>query len=175
MKTKTQVILSIMHVVFWVTFVGMCIRTGAVVISFIVSLFINSDGAKNLYMGFDLSGLYNHGYWHYIGFMMMIISIMSQKALISYLVIKIFMQMNVDRPFSRKVSELITRISHVALSAGLMALAAGFYSGWLNHRGVNMNEEWGSSELLFLAGVIFIIAQIFKKGIEIQSENELKV
>jgi hypothetical protein len=32
-----------------------------------------------------------------------------------------------------------------------------------------------SGETLFLAGVVFVIAQIFKKGVEIQSENELTI
>jgi hypothetical protein len=33
----------------------------------------------------------------------------------------------------------------------------------------------GTGEFLFLAGIVFVIAQIFKRGIEIQTENELTV
>jgi len=32
-----------------------------------------------------------------------------------------------------------------------------------------------SSDFIFLAGVIFIFAQIIKRGIEIQSENNLTI
>jgi len=38
-----------------------------------------------------------------------------------------------------------------------------------------MKGELISGEIHLLAGVIFVISQIFKKGVEIQSENELTV
>lgn len=32
-----------------------------------------------------------------------------------------------------------------------------------------------SAEFVFMAGVVFVMSQIFKKGVEIQTENELTV
>lgn len=46
---------------------------------------------------------------------------------------------------------------------------------WMRQNGLPIPENWISGEFIFLAGVIFIIAQIFKKGIELQSENELTI
>ncbi len=40
---------------------------------------------------------------------------------------------------------------------------------------IKFELDCGSSEFLFMAGIIFIIALIFKRGVEIQSENELTI
>jgi hypothetical protein len=53
---KTNQILQILKVASWIMFIGLCIKTGAMIISFFVSLFINPEGAKDLYMGMNLSG-----------------------------------------------------------------------------------------------------------------------
>ncbi len=43
------------------------------------------------------------------------------------------------------------------------------------HRGVVTELHWESAGYLFMAGIIFIIALLFERGIEIQSENELTI
>jgi len=47
--------------------------------------------------------------------------------------------------------------------------------GWLAKTLPSMQENYISGEFIFLAGVVFVIAQVFKKGVEIQTENELTV
>jgi hypothetical protein len=40
----------------------------------------------------------------------------------------------------------------------------------------NVNQFWGDSQAFILMGaIIYIIATIFKKGVEIQNENDLTV
>jgi len=36
-------------------------------------------------------------------------------------------------------------------------------------------ESIEAGEILFMAGLVFVIAQIFKRGVEMQAENELTV
>ncbi|MBN2635649.1 MAG: DUF2975 domain-containing protein [Prolixibacteraceae bacterium] len=38
-----------------------------------------------------------------------------------------------------------------------------------------MNDSWNTGPFLFMAGLVFVISQIFKRGVEIQSENDLTV
>lgn len=175
MKTRTQTILIIMNVIFWVTFVGLCIKTGALLISFCVSLFVNTAGSKDLYLGLDLSELYGHSPAQYVSIVSLMVAMNALKTYITYLVIKIFSKINLANPFSTKVAALITKISHVALGTGILALVAQGYSKWLLNHGHTVGEDWGASEFLFLAGIIFIIAQVFNKGIELRSENELTI
>lgn len=172
---KTNQVLNVMKVVTWIIFIGLCIKTGAILISTFISLFINPDAAKNLYLGLDLSQLYNVNIWYYINIISFIIVLSGMKAYLFYLVIKIFLKINLEQPFNSQMMTLIRKISHVALGIGIVALIAEAYSNRLLHRGMEVPKQWGGEEFLFLAGIIFILGLVFKRGIEIQSESELTI
>jgi hypothetical protein len=174
MKTKTQRILAIMHVVAWFIFIGLCIQTGAMLISFVVSLY-NPVAAKNLYMGLNFFSLEQYDHDAYITVACFAICICAAKAFITYLTILIFMKINLSNPFSDEVAGLVQRISIVAFVTGLFAIIAASYSDWLIKKGVPIPYDWAAGELLLLAGVIFVIAQVFKRGMELQAENDLTV
>lgn len=175
----TKQILRIMNILVWVVFIGSCIQTGAILYSFFVSLFINQEGSKNLYMGLNLSELYNYSIRQYVTMVLYIICLSALKAFIAYLVIKIFLKINFVHPFSTTVTALITKIGYVASGIGILALIGTAYSEWLIKRGVRLpplHYYLGDAAVfLFFGGIIFIIALVFKRGIEIQSENELTV
>nr|WP_294935419.1 DUF2975 domain-containing protein [uncultured Flavobacterium sp.] len=179
MKTKTKQILSVMHVIAWIIFLGLCIKTGAILYSTFVSLYINPVGAQNLHLGLDLSGLYNFDKGHYVSLVLFIVLLSALKALIFYLLIKIFLKINFVHPFSTEVSVLISRISYIALSIGILTLIANSYCDWLTKGGISFPDLadylGGAGEFLLLGGIVFMIAQVFKRGMEIQSENELTV
>ena len=179
MKTKTKQILSVIHVIAWIIFLGLCIKTGAIIYSTFVSLYINPVGAQNLHLGLDLSGLYNFDKGHYVSLVLFIVLLSALKALIFYLLIKIFLKINFIHPFSTEVSVLISRIGYIALSVGIITMVANEYCDWLANRGVTFPDLadylGGAGEFLLLGGTVFMIAQVFKRGIEIQSEIELTV
>jgi len=179
MKSKTQPILKVLNVISWIIFIGLCIRTGAILFSFFVSLFMNAEGAKNLYNELNLSGLLNYDKVWYIIIVMMIVLISVLKAWIFYFVIKIFLKINFVNPFSEPVAKLISRIGYFALFIGILSIMATSYCNWLAKKGVvfpDLNHYIGMGvEHILFAGVIVFIAQVFKRGIEIQSENELTV
>ena len=175
MQTSTKQLLTIMKIITWVIFIGLCIKTGALLTSFFVSLFINAEGSKNLYLGLDLSALYGFNQRHYIAIGSLIILNMGLKAFIFYLVLSVFLKTNFVQPFSPKVAELITKIAVVTIITGVLAVLANGYSDWLYKRGVPVDQHWGSAEFLFMGGILFVIALIFKRGIEIQSENDLTI
>lgn len=176
MSTNSNSVVKIMNVVFWIVFIGLCIKTGAIITSFCVSLFVNAQGAGDLYMGLDLSELYAFSQYHYIGTVSLLIALYGIKAFIAYLVVKIFMKFNFSSPFNHEVTDLISRISHWALEAGVLAIIASGYTKWLtNHQGISVPIDWAGEEILFFAGVLYIISLVFKKGTELQTENELTV
>ena len=175
MTTNTSVLLKAMNVIFWILFIGLCIQTGALLISFFVSLFIHSEGASDLYMGLDLSSLYSFDLRHYVSMMSLIIFLSAMKAYLAFLVVRIFMKFSFSSPFNARVIALISSISHLALGAGIVAFIAEGYDKWLFKKGVSIDQSWDSGAFLFLAGIIFIIAEVFKKGYELKKENDLTV
>lgn len=175
MKTNATFVLKTMHVVFWVLFIGLCIETGTVLISFLVSEFINPGVTERLYLGRDLLALKRSSGLHYVGIVSFSVYFLAVKAYLAYLVILIFQKLDFAAPFSSEIAALITRISHVALGAGVVALAANGYAKWAYDSGEVGIPRWSGGEFLFLAGIIFIIAQVFQRGTDIQSENALTV
>jgi hypothetical protein len=49
------------------------------------------------------------------------------------------------------------------------------HSGWLSEISGKQFGNEVPRDFIFIAGLVFIISQIFKRGVEIQSENELTV
>ena len=175
MATSTSFIMKTMNVIFWIIFIGLCIKTGAILYSFFVSMVINPVASQNLYSGLNLSGLYNFGIEHYCIIVSMLIILTGLKAYIGYRVVNIFIEMKMEKPFSEGVNNIITKISQIALWAGVLAIVAQAYSKWLIKMDVEIPIDWAYGEILFFAGIIYLIAQVFKKGIELQSENDLTV
>ncbi|OON67936.1 DUF2975 domain-containing protein [Hymenobacter sp. CRA2] len=175
MKTDSTHVLKILHVVFWVLFIGFCIQIGSVLISFLVSKFSNPAGAQNLSMGLNLLSLKSYSEAHYAGVVSLIVYFLVVKAYMAYLVIQIFRRLDFAVPFSAEVAALITQISHVALGAGVVGLGAARYSKWLMKSGAVEALTWPGGEFLLLAGIIFLIARVFQKGADIQAENALTV
>lgn len=178
MRTSTKQILTFMNIVFWVVFIGLLIKTGAFLFSFGATL-LNPQAAKNFYDGLDLSGLRAYSFRHYINLVSLLVFLSGLKAYMAYLVIRIFSTINFQHPFSTDVASRIEKISYIALGTGFLTVIAVGYSKWLVKVGVLsfdvLRELGGSAEFIFLAGIIFMIAQVFKRGIELQSENELTI
>lgn len=176
MKSNTKIILKVMHVLSWITFIGLCINTGTLLYAIIASTLINPEGIIDPLNGFDFFALKKLGttYFSNVSSLVIIISIL--KTYMFYLVIRIFTKINLTHPFSSIMPNLLSKISYVAFSIGLLSYIATSYSSSLPQR-INGFAELtnGFHEFIFFAGIIFIISLIFQKGIEIQSENELTI
>lgn len=175
MQMETKQILKVVGVVAWILFIGLCIRTGAFIISFFVSLAINSQAANDLYAGMNLSELLLFSKTHYIVLVSLVIILSGLKAYLFYWVVKIISKINIDIPFSKSIGEIIMKMSAIALQIGITAVIANSYAKWIMKKGIRFSYDAGETEFLFLAGILFVIAVIFKKGIELQQENELTI
>lgn len=181
MKKSTKTVLKITNILSWIIFIGLCIQTGAFLFSYSVSMFSNSEGAKNINLDLNLFELYQNSMLYYSILVFILVLISGLKAYLFYFVIKIFLKLNYTHPFSNEILLLITKISYTALAIGVIAVLAKKYCEVLISQGIhlpvlNLEKYMGSgSEYLFMAAIIFAIAQIFKRGIELQSENELTI
>lgn len=172
---KTDSVLKVMNILFWIAFVGLSIKTGAILFSYIMSMVNGGTGASNLYLGLDLSLLYDFGNLAYSYIVLLFIIVTGLKAYIAYLVVRIFMRFSFSSPFEHSITESIARISQVAVAAASITIVARAYSEYIISRGIPVPLEWGSSEILLFAGVIYIITKVFERGTEIQQDNELTV
>jgi hypothetical protein len=173
-KTRTEQILAVMHILAYVAFVGLLIKTGAILISYGVSC-VNPEAAKNLYKGEDLYNLREFNFWHYSLSVSFMAAFSGMKALVAFLVINALSKVNLMNPFRIDVALILERISHVLLGAWLVAMLSNAHAAWLLKRTGALQVDFAAGEFIFMAGLVFIISQVFKRGVEIQSENDLTV
>lgn len=180
MKTNTKQILNVLSVVSWITFIGLCIQTGTIIFNFIYS-FSNPLVAENFDSGLDLTNLYNSNIGMYSYIVSFLIILSGLKAYIFFLVIRIFLTVNFKEPFKTKLASLITSISYLAFTVWALSVVSNSSAANLVDKGIDLSvmdlQKYigGSSEFFFLGMILFIISQIFKRGIELQSENELTI
>jgi len=174
MKTRTETILTIMHVLSWMAFIGYFIEGGAMLTSYVVSIG-NPEGAKNLYMGFSLYNVRQYDFWQYTFAVSFVLAQLGLKAYTAWLVITVLRTIKMANPFTVEVSNLLERISYFILVTWVIAMLSNSQINWLSKRLDGLEGKLVSGEFILLAGVVFIMSQIFKKGVEIQTENELTV
>lgn len=171
---KTNKIINVVTVVTWVIFIGLCIRAGAIVLAFIRS-FVIEQAPASLYPALELMELQLYHTTHYVIFTILIIWVAMVKAYLFYLVIKALSQLNVSEPFSEAIGKLISKMAQNSLLIGLLALLTQTYAKILLKQPISFSYQGGETEFIFLAGVLYVIALIFKRGIELQAEHELTV
>jgi hypothetical protein len=174
MRTKTEQILAAMNILSQVVFIGLLIQAGAILVSYGVSI-TNPNGARNLYMGLDLYNLRQFNFWHYTLTISFMVALPILKAYVAFLVVKAIARIKLSNPFRIEVSRLLERISYFIFGIWVLAMLYNAHIAWLSKITTGLQQNWISGEFILLAGVIFVISQIFKKGVEIQSENELTV
>lgn len=172
---RTKRIFNIMNILSWIIFIGYCIKAGAIAIVSVIALFGNKKATENLYMGIDLSNLYEYSSSHFVITILILIVIAGLSAYLFYLLIVVFKTLNLDKPFKSQVVQVIFKISYVAFAIGLVGIVANSYTIWLRSKVFFTQLDIGTSAYIFMAGVVFIVASLFKRATEIQSENELTI
>ncbi len=176
---NTLRILKIINVFVWLIFIGLCIATGAFIYTTILSLTKNPQAAENLYMGIGASNLLAYSRFHFVSLLTLVIISYGLKATLFYCIIKIISRISMVHPFRMEIAILITNISYISLFIGIFSILSEAYIRWIMSKGVELSNydimTSGSLEFLLLAGIVFVIAQIFKRGIELQNENELTI
>ncbi len=167
-----------MYVISWIIFIGLCTEAGGIIINAIISLYRNPDSASYI----NLSDLYKHdvGYFLVESLFMSIVAVM--RACLFYLIIKLLQdeKLNLSNPFNHETGSFIFKASSLALGIGLFSFWGVKNTAWLMNQGIKMPDIQylrlgGADVWLFMGVTLYIIAQIFKRGIEIQEENELTV
>lgn len=178
MSQTKNLVFTVVKIVAWLIFVGLCIETGGLIVNFFFSLF-KPEFVGNLYQKLDLTQMYKESKMAFFGVYSFILFISILKVWLFYTVIKLVHKMDLNKPFNSFVSKQISQISYFTISIGLLSHIAREIVKTLLHHGFvpeNLNQFWVDSQAFILMGaVIYIIAVIFKKGIELQNENDLTI
>jgi len=164
----------VMKILSWLAVAGFIVQAGAILISYGVS-WVNPDGAKNMYKGLDLYKLRQFNFSYYTSLVVFMVTLLLLKSFVWYLVTRTLSKISLSNPFTMEVARRLEKISYVLIGTWVVGILSNMYSNWLLKKTGQLFESTSVDELFFMAGLVFIISQVFKRGIEIQSENELTV
>jgi len=156
----------------------LCIEAGGLIVNFIFSIY-KPEFVQHLYQKLDLSEMYNRSKLAFFGMYSFILVVALLKAYLFYIVVMLMHKIDLSKPFSSFVSEQIIKISYCTFFIGILSYIARQIARNLQHRSYaidNLNQFWADSQaFILMAAVVYVIATIFKKGVEIQNENDLTV
>ena len=178
MSNANNIVFTALKIIAWIIFVGLSIEAGGLIVNFIFTVY-NPDFVGNLYQKLDLSDLYERSSSAFYAMYSFILVIAMLKASLFYEVIRLVTQFDLLKPFSTFVSKKITQISYFTFSIGLLSYIARQTAKNLSHRGYEidtLNQFWADSQaFILMAAVIYVIANIFSKGVDMQNENDLTI
>lgn len=170
---KTEKILKVMNFFSWFAFIGLMIKAGAFLVIYFISI-ENPEASKNLYEGMNLFEYREHNFTHYSFIIAYKIVLYAVEAYIAYLVIQLLKNLNIKQPFNVAVHQFMQRISYGIFYLWIIAIIHNTHMQLIGKKH-NFELYLFSSDFVFLSIVIFIFAQIVKRGIDIQTENELTI
>lgn len=173
-KSRTVTILQVMQVVTWIVYIGLSIEAGAIMVSFVVSLF-NFQAAEDLHLGLSLKHLLDFDQRHYIAYVSLLIAVPVLKASLMYRLIQVLSKVKLESPFTLDVAKILEKMSMTLLGIWIVSLIGHSYANWLTKRTPESFSFEVLDEYLLIAGLVFILSQVFRRGVEIQAENDLTV
>ncbi len=181
-NAKKDYTFMLLNVVSWIIFIGLCIESGGYITNTIYTLFFNPIAANHFWSDLNFSDLYqfNQSYFVTITALMIIVSVL--KSIMFYQIVNIFHKkiLDLSNPFNASFGKYIINISYFVFAIGLFSYWGTKFTTWLISQGVSMPSIQslkfaGADVWLFMGVVLLIMAKIFKKGIELQTENDLTV
>lgn len=67
------------------------------------------------------------------------------------------------------------KISYILFGICVLSSIHNIHLNYLSGKISIPLKDWDTGEFLFMAGLVFIFSQIFKRGVAIQKENDLTV
>ena len=175
MLQTNNFVFTSLKIIAWIIFVGLSIEAGGLIVNFIFSLF-NPTFVENLYQNLDLNEMYLRSTWAFYSMYSFALIIAVLKAFLFYLVVVLVTKIDLSEPFSSFVSKQISKISYFTLSIGFLSYVARKSTISLQRDEYNIDtlyEFWADGEAFILMGaIVYVIAIIFKKGVEYQEELE---
>ena len=176
MKTQTKTILEIIKYLALIGAIGFSIECGSQIISLIVSFFKPEVASKFYKVSQKIYELRNFDLRHFGFTMTLTISFSAMKSYIWYYIFDFLNKLSLKNPFTIEISSKIQKISYILFELWVISFIGNSYIGFVSKEtGIDLANHFNHEEYFFMAGIVYIISQIFKRGVELQEENELTV
>lgn len=178
MKIGTKQILNVLHVLAWILFIGLCIEAGSFIFNMTYSLAYQPLAAHY----FGLQGLLAFDEAKFVTVMCLMTIAAILKALALYRIVKIFSdkKLNLHSPFNTEFGQFIFALAYLTLGIGIFSFWGAKNVEALVSQNIVMPDLQklrlaGADVWFFMSATLYVIALIFKRGVEMQSESELTI
>jgi hypothetical protein len=176
-KSKTF-LWNLLSVLIWIIFVSYCVQAGTLLFTVAYS-YVKPEVAGKLYLDLNLSALRENQLEVYLSVCAGVIMLLIAKAYLFYQVIRISIQLQRVKPFSSEVAAAISSITRNAFAVGILGIVGTGSIAEFTKQGMDFSTLAqfcdDSTGYLAMSAVMFVIDQIFKRGVELQTENDLTV
>lgn len=91
-------------------------------------------------------------------------------------VIKILKRFKFNQYFSVEIYFLISKISKLALAIGCLSFFISFVSQLISGKfSISLDISNANFQFFLLAGVVYIIAEVYRKAVDLQTDNDLTI
>jgi hypothetical protein len=133
----------------------------------------SQEAAGELYGGMSAEVLGKISLGHYLAYLSFKLALLAIRTYIIFLLIKLLSRVNLGTPFNIEVARLLEKISYTLIGALIVVILQNIhYTGWMMLGKEITVEQRSILELFFMTGLVFIISRIFKRGVELQTEND---
>jgi sulfur transfer complex TusBCD TusB component (DsrH family) len=181
-KISTKTLLLILHVVSWIIFIGLSIEAAGILTRTVATLALSPDVAARFWKSVDLSELFRINESQFVTLSTIIIIVSILKSILFYCIIRVFLNKNLNfsSPFNVIFKKLILTLAYLSFGIGWFSSWGAKVTKQLSNNGLTLqdNEQLhidGADVWLFMGVILLIVAYFFRKGIELQEENELTI
>ncbi len=174
MKNQSNFILTLLRIAFWFTFIGLLISLLSI-IWVLISHHFHWEMPRKYYSGINFTDVFNKDRVSFNVVLTIEFINTFLKLIIIWYSIKILKNLNFQNPFSEVFLSLINKISFAAMIVGILSLfLIGYVEKFVDNK-LLLSTQIGDSNYLVIAGIIYIVGQLYKKALDLKSENDLTI
>ncbi|GAB3517421.1 DUF2975 domain-containing protein [Emticicia fontis] len=173
-KTRTQSILSVIKIIALIGYIGAIVAGLRIIIPFIAGFVAENPSFDT---GTGLDELRDTHLLPYLSLMSFIIALAILKVQMWESLREILDEINLSSPFSIKIATMLEKMSYLILGIGIVYITGDGYAAYLSKTISAVDKGLLKSEFqyFFSAGIVYVMAQVFRHGVELQEESDLTV
>ena len=182
MKLNSNFILEILNIFIWIYTFILCITLSIMVFIFFTSLFgIDIGSIKEMKIDVNIANeKIDNNQSLGEGKLLLILAYAILSGALELImftaVIRILKKLKNNQFFSVEIYLLISKIAKLALTIGCLSVLISFVIQLSSMNfSISLDIRNENFQFFLLAGVVYIIAQVYKKAVDLKSENDLTI
>ena len=182
MKLNSNFILEILNIFIWIYTFILCITLSIMIFVFFATLFgIDIGSMKEMTINLDIANekikdIQSLGKGKSLLILAYAVISGTLELIMFTSVIKILKKLKSNQFFSVEIYLLISKIAKLALIIGCLSVLMSFVIQLASRNfSISLDSHNENFQFFLFAGVVYIIAQVYKKAVDLQSENDLTI